>query len=717
MKNTGDSNSDNYMAKMYSDLIDSLHTIATPDDVLLQFDGEPDTTTILDAVWLRIKKIISLKEMGFLLLDDEGFDFNLTYYQPVKAFNHINEISNAAIQEGTFSWALNQNRAVVIHGDKENMSRLFHVVAIRGKVIGMFIATFNYDSNSVNETTLGLLSIILLNCANTIEASVLNMKVREQNEVLETKIQERTQQLGIEKTRAEAASIAKSNFLATMSHEIRTPMNGVLGMAQVLAATNLTEEQQLYVKTILDSGNSLLTVINDILDFSKIEAGKMLLESNAFNLKTLTNNVIRLFNSKANEKNIQLILNIDNSCPLELIGDSLRITQVLQNLVSNAIKFTEQGIIEIRISSSKTSDNTASLMVSVIDSGIGIDQSSQDKLFSDFTQVDSSTTRKFGGTGLGLAICKQLITLMYGEIGVKSQSGKGATFWFTLNLLVNKNFKDDVTTEVNESKTIEQAVSLTGKVLLVEDNAVNQIVAKVILEKFGLSPDIAADGQQAVAQVKMNPYDLVLMDCQMPVLDGFEATREIRAFEQKNKVTQHLPIIALTANAHDKDKERCLEVGMDDYLAKPIVKEELYNILKSYLNPESPNHHPPQQTQPSKQAGLISKTQAINSDTITSLKEIMGDAFGLIISTFIDDTGNLVQSLIDLQKQKNIEVFTRNVHSIKSSAANLGALQLSTIAAELEAQGKTGDISDTTNQINILIEEFNLACIELNAFS
>lgn len=578
MSNSDDSTNDHYMAKMYSDLIDSLHTIATPDDVLLQFDGEPDTTTILDAVWLRIKKIISLKEMGFLLLDDEGLDFNLTYYQPTDAFSHINKISNAAISEGTFSWALNQNRAVVIHGDKDNMSRLFHVVAIRGKVIGMFIATFDYDSNSVNETTLGLLSIILLNCANTIEASALNMKVREQNEVLETKIEERTRQLDIEKTRAEAASVAKSNFLATMSHEIRTPMNGVMGMAQVMATTDLTKEQQLYVNTILDSGNSLLTVINDILDFSKIEAGKMLLENNAFNLKDITNSVIKLFENKAKEKNIQLIFNINDDCPLELTGDSLRIKQVLQNLISNAIKFTNHGTVEVKMSGSKTSKNFANLMVNVIDSGIGIDQDSQDKLFSDFTQVDSSTTRKFGGTGLGLAICKQLVTLMQGEVGVYSEAGKGATFWFSLNIDINNT--DRPIAKSNDTLSIKP---ITGEVLLVEDNAVNQIVAKAILEKFGLTPDIAVDGQEAIHQLEKQPYDLILMDCQMPVLDGFEATQKIREIEKENNLSQHVPIVALTANAHSKDKDRCFDVGMDDYLSKPIVKEDLYRILEKYL--------------------------------------------------------------------------------------------------------------------------------------
>ena len=562
---------------MYSELIDSLHTIATPDDVLLQFDGEPDTTTILDAVWFRIKKIISLEQMGFLLLDDDGLEFNLTYYQPASAFNQINKLSNTAIKEGTFSWALNQNRAVVIHGDHDRMSKLFHAVAIRGKVIGMFVAIFQHDSETVNETTLGLLSIILLNCANTIESSNLNMKVREQNEVLEIKIEERTEQLKIEKTRAEAASIAKSSFLATMSHEIRTPMNGVLGMAQVLSSTNLTEEQQLYVNTILDSGNSLLTVINDILDFSKIEAGKMLLEKRGLNIKQSASDIINLFNSKAKEKNIQLTLHIEDQCPVDLIGDELRIKQVLQNFVSNAIKFTEQGSVKISISGSKMRGDSASIMVQVSDSGIGIDQGVQDKLFADFTQIDSSTTRKFGGTGLGLAICKQLITLMGGEVGVTSTPNKGATFWFTLNLDINHQ-QYEQKKELHNTTTKEL---LTGDVLLVEDNAVNQLVAKAILQKFGITPSIANDGLEAIQKVKTTQFDLILMDCQMPVLDGFEATAKIRQLEQQSN--KHTPIIALTANAHDKDRERCLEAGMDDYLSKPIINDQLYNTISKYL--------------------------------------------------------------------------------------------------------------------------------------
>ncbi len=587
MSSSDTTDNSQYMTKMYSQLIDALHTIATPDDILLQFDGEPDTTMVLDAVWLRIRKIMSLNEMGFLLLDDDGLDFNLTYYQPVNSFNHINQISNTAINEGTFAWALNQNRAVVLHGDKDNLSRLFHVVAIRGKVIGMFIATFDFDTDSINETTLGLLSIILLNCANTIEASALNMKVREQNEVLETKIEERTRQLAIEKTRAEAASIAKSNFLATMSHEIRTPMNGVLGMAQVMATTELTEEQQLYVNTILDSGNSLLIIINDILDFSKIEAGKMDLESNPFNLNKITTEIASLFQSKAHEKNIQLTYNIENNCPLELMGDSLRIKQVLQNLTSNAIKFTEQGSIKISISGSMIEDHSVSLILSITDSGIGIDQSAQNKLFSDFTQVDSSTTRKFGGTGLGLAICKQLVTLMGGEIGVNSQLGQGATFWFTLNLSLNTNIQTTLPKDKIEHPN--QLTPLSGTILLVEDNLVNQLVAKAILEKFGLTLDIANDGLQAVQKFSKNNYDLILMDCQMPVLDGLEATRQIRKNELENKVNQPTPIIALTANAHNKDRGRCIAAGMDDYLQKPIIKDDLYNLLAQYLKQQTTN--------------------------------------------------------------------------------------------------------------------------------
>ena len=580
MSNENDLNNP-YIAKMYSNLIDSLHIIATPDDVLVQFDGEPDTTTILDAVWLRIKKIITIKEMGFFLVDDEGLDFKLNYYQPADAFNHIDNVSNIAIKDGTFSWALNQNRAVIVHGDKDNISKLFHVLAIRGKVIGMFVATFKYDTDSVNETTLGLLSIILLNCANTIEASTLNMKVREQNEVLEAKIEERTHQLAFEKTRAEAASIAKSNFLATMSHEIRTPMNGVLGMAQVLAGTSLTDDQQLYVNTILDSGHSLLAVINDVLDFSKIEAGKMILENHRFTLQKIIDDVQNLFMNKANEKGIELSANIDKGCPNKLKGDSLRIKQILQNLVSNAIKFTEQGAVTIKISGSKISEGSASLMVYVMDSGLGIAPEGQAKLFTDFTQIDSSTTRKFGGTGLGLAICKQLITLMNGEIGVKSEAGKGATFWFTINLDIDKSIpsKEDTT----QKATIEEQPNLNGKVLLVEDNSVNQIVAKTILEKFGLTPVIANDGQEAIQQVVQNKFDLILMDCQMPVLDGFDATARIRQIEIENNSSTRLPIIALTANVHDKDKERCLAVGMDGYLAKPIVKDELYLMLQQYL--------------------------------------------------------------------------------------------------------------------------------------
>lgn len=571
-----------YMAKTCNHFIDALHIIATPDDVLLEFEGRPDTTIVLDAVWLRIHKIISFNEMGFLRLDDDGLDFNLIYCQPERSFDCIDRLSNDAIKEGVFAWALNQNRAVVLPGDENTLSRLFHVVAIRGKVIGMLVATFDFDADSINEITLGLLSIILLNCANTIEALELNIMVQEQNEMLEMKIEERTRQLMFEKVRAEAASIAKSNFLATVSHEIRTPMNGVLGMAQVIAATELTEKQQLYVNTIIDSGNSLLVIINDILDFSKIEAGKMELENHPFNLHKITADIVDLFGSKAKEKNIKLGYNIEPGCPVDLLGDSLRIKQIIQNLVSNAIKFTEQGSIKISISGTILSNDKATLMFNISDTGIGIDQQSQEKLFSDFTQVDSSTTRKFGGTGLGLAICKQLIMLMQGEIGVNSQPGQGAIFWFTLNLNVNKNIHAQVP-EYKTGLTVKPG-PLTGKVLLVEDNRVNQFVAKAMLEQFGLMVDIADNGLDAVKKYKNNAYDLILMDCQMPVLDGFEATKKIRENETETKTSQQIPIIALTANVHDKDREHCLAVGFDDYLSKPIVKSDLYKLIVKYLS-------------------------------------------------------------------------------------------------------------------------------------
>ncbi len=375
--------------------------------------------------------------------------------------------------------------------------------------------------------------------------------------------------------RAEAASQAKSDFLATMSHEIRTPMNGVIGMAQLLKKTELDETQKKHVEVINQSGKMLLSIINDILDYSKIEAGKLEIESHEFVLSELINKVRELMQLHFDESGNSFIVTINDGAN-RLLGDVTRLRQVLVNLISNANKFTHHGTVELRVT--VIPDNKEDCVrFTVKDTGIGISEEAQKRLFESFTQADSTTTRKYGGTGLGLAISSKLVSLMGGAISLKSKEGVGSEFSFELKL---KRVDDLDKKTIEESQPEACVPDLKGmSILLVEDNMVNQLVAKSMLEQSGLSVDVADNGVIAVKKAKSNNYDLILMDLNMPEMDGIEATRLIKQ-ASKNGDTA---IVAVTANASLNDRQRCREAGMDDFMSKPFEIEELDNVIRKWL--------------------------------------------------------------------------------------------------------------------------------------
>jgi len=424
-------------------------------------------------------------------------------------------------------------------------------------------------------------------------------RARRRDRIIQARLADAKEQAEVQAQRAEAASKAKSDFLAMMSHEIRTPMNGVLGFANLLLETQLNPEQREFAQTVQRTGDALLTIIDDVLDYSKIEAGCMTVEHIDFDLRSVCEEARAILQASVAKRGLIMSLAYDATLPRIIKGDPVRLRQVLLNLASNAVKFTERGAVRIELSRL----DEAQLKISVADSGIGITAEQLDRLFRRFTQADSSTTRRYGGTGLGLAISKTLVELMGGTIGAQSLPGAGSTFWITSPLIAGTQTQAQPTAAEQPASvppasvpTLVDAVAAppargaaqmgAARVLLVEDNFVNQRVAVYMLAKLGHRVDVAKHGREAIDMLGKSGYDLVLMDCQMPEMDGFEATRIIR--DRSSPVLDHeIPVIAMTANAFPEDRARALACGMNDFLAKPVDRPVLASMLEKWLKPAS----------------------------------------------------------------------------------------------------------------------------------
>ncbi len=494
---------------------------------------------------------------------------------------------------------------------------------------------------------------------------------------------------------AKAAARAKSDFLANMSHEIRTPMNAIMGMAHLLAKTPLDDSQLDYVGKIDSSTKGLLGIINDILDFSKIEAGKLDLESVPFSLEDVLKNLTNISLDKAQEKHLELVYSIANEVPMALIGDPLRLGQVLINLTGNAIKFTSQGKVTVTIEVAEQSTESVLLRFSIRDSGIGMTKPQMASLFQAFSQADTSTTRKFGGTGLGLTISKQLVELMGGKIGVTSEYGKGSTFFFTAKFARRHETMGRLPHDEGglgmPALTADDQQQLRGaKVLVAEDNGINQQVAREILENAGVVVSLANNGEEAVDMAVHGNYDLILMDIQMPVMDGLAATEIIRRLSSPVRT---VPIIAMTAHAMTGDRERSLAAGMDDHITKPIDPPLLFATLVKFIKcaqRELPGFRlhkvNVRQTKP-----LPPFADLPGIDTKSGLARVGGNQtlYQNLLVKFKQNFSKSSAELADLLARRETHPQAlRLVHTIKGVAGNIGAEALAAVAAELEAEIK-----------------------------
>lgn len=530
------------------------------------------------------------------------------------------------------------------------------------------------------------------------EIAERDQKLEQLNAELEQRVKARTEALESALTLANEASHAKAEFLAVMSHEVRTPLNGVIGYAELLKLKQLDGDTQSTVRQLNASAKMLLSLLNDILDFSKLDANKLELEQQPIQIASFIRSLIDAHQAKADKKQLQLNLN-DEGCDDYYLGDPLRLGQIINNLIDNAIKFTASGAVCVNVTQLER-DGQSWVRFAVSDNGVGISKDKLTSIFTPFAQADTAVTRKFGGTGLGLTICARLVQLMQGKYGVDSQPGEGSCFWFEIPMHRYASMAE----ESGSSEAHQAEWSLEGKrILLVEDNEVNQAVASGMLENLGCEVDIAPGGQQAVTLCRQQAYDLVLMDYHMPEMDGLEATAQIRLAESDNK-NQLTPIIALTADVQNHVQTKFRHAGANDLLVKPFTFKRLTELLVEWLNTPRDEVLPAQHS---------NDEDVIDDAVFEDIETMSGEqAQGLIrniVDLYLQKSPALLEAIQQGMQQGDTEKLFKAAHALKSSSANVGAVRVSAIARELERMARENMLEQAKMELNSLVDSYRQA--------